>query len=42
MSWPPSSDLKAADEQLLENLLGRRRLTLLERKGRTPFIRVSE
>jgi hypothetical protein len=38
----PSSDPKAADERLLESLLGRRRLTLMERMGRIPFIQVCE
>ena len=34
----PSSDLRAADGRLLESLLGTRRLTLMERLGRIPFI----
>ncbi|KAK3837314.1 MAG: hypothetical protein JOS17DRAFT_840292 [Linnemannia elongata] len=34
-----SLDPRAADERLLQSLLGRRRLTLMERMGRVPFIR---
>jgi ribonuclease HI len=37
-----SSDPTAADARLLESLLGRRRLSLMERMGRIPFIRVCE
>ncbi|KAK3806529.1 MAG: hypothetical protein J3R72DRAFT_465303 [Linnemannia gamsii] len=38
----PSSDPIAADARLLESLLGRRRLGLMERMGRIPFMRVCE
>ena len=31
---------RAADERLLDSLLGRRRLSLMERMGRIPFIRI--
>jgi hypothetical protein len=31
---------RAADERLLESLLGRRKLSLMERMGRIPFIRI--
>jgi hypothetical protein len=37
-----SSDPTAADVRLLESLLGRRRLPLMKRMGRIPFIRVCE
>jgi hypothetical protein len=37
-----SSDPTTADVRLLESLLGRRRLSLMERMGRIPFIRVCE
>ena len=38
----PSSDPFAADARLIESLLGRRRLSLMERMGRIPFMRVCE
>jgi hypothetical protein len=37
-----SSDPTAADARLLESLLGRRRLSLMERMGRIPFMRNCE
>ena len=36
----PSIDPHAADESLLQSLLGMRRLTVMERMGRIPFIRI--
>jgi hypothetical protein len=38
----PSLDPTAADARLLESQLGRRRLSLMERMGRIPFMRVCE
>ena len=38
----PSFDPTAADARLLESHLGRRRLSLMERMGRIPFMRVCE
>jgi hypothetical protein len=38
----PSLDPIAADARLLESQLGRRRLSLMERMGRIPFMRVCE
>ena len=35
-----SKDPRAADGRLLESLLGRRRLSMMERMGRIPFIRI--
>jgi hypothetical protein len=35
-----SQDPRAADERLLESLLGRRKLSLMERMGRVPFISI--
>ena len=35
-----TKDSRAADERLLESLLGRRKLLLMERMGRVPFIRI--
>jgi hypothetical protein len=35
-----TKDPRAADERLLESLLGRRRLSMMERMGRIPFIRI--
>ena len=35
-----SSDPRVADLRLLESLLGRRKLSLMERMGRVPFIRI--
>jgi hypothetical protein len=34
----PPSDPRAADERLLESLLGKRQLSMMERMGRIPFI----
>ena len=35
-----TKDLRAADERLLQSLLGRRKLFLMERMGRVPFISI--
>jgi ribonuclease HI len=35
-----TKDPRAADERLLESLLGRRRLSMMERMGRVPYIRI--
>ena len=35
-----TNDPRAADEQLLENSLGRRRLSTMEKVGRAPIVRI--